>query len=155
MLYGKAVQAANASAIPASLARWPGYLLYFIAERTTERFEQALATEGVKARHATVLALIDAEGAMSQRQIGRRLGIDKSMMVGVLDDLERLGYASRERGRADRRTHLIQLTAEGRRVLARVHDVGERENARTFGVLDVNEREQVHVLLERVAEANA
>ena len=67
----------------------------------------------------------------------------------------RAPVTSRQRSPADRRTHLIHLTAEGRRVLARVLDVGERENARTFGVLDADEREQVHVLLERVAEANA
>jgi DNA-binding MarR family transcriptional regulator len=146
---------ARAPAIPASLASWPGYLLSFIAERATERFERALAPQGVKARHATVLALIDAEGAMSQRELGRRLGIDKSPMVGVIDDLERLGYASRQRSADDRRVQAIHLTAAGRRVLARAIEFAEVENARTFGVLDEDEREQMHALLRRVAEASA
>lgn len=145
----------NTPAIPASLASWPGYLLSLVAERTTERFEQALASEGVRARHATVIALIDAEGAMSQRELGRRLRIDKSMMVGLIDDLERLGYASRQRSPHDRRAHAIHLTSDGRRVLARALEVGERENARTFGVLTAGERAQMHALLQKVAEANA
>lgn len=148
------VNVAKAPAIPPSLASWPGYLLAFIAERATDRFERALAPEGVAARHASVLALIDAEGPMSQRELGRRLGIDKSPMVGVIDDLERLGYARRTRAE-DRRVQAIQLTRSGRRVLSRVIDFADVENGRTFGVLDDDEREQMHALLHRVAEASA
>lgn len=146
---------AKAPTIPPSLASWPGYLLAFIAERATERFERALAPEGVKSRHATVLALIDAEGPLSQRELGRRLGIDKTQMVGVIDDLERLGYASRRREADDRRVQAIHLTAAGRRVLGRIVEFAELENGRTFGILDDEEREEMHALLLRVAEASA
>ena len=146
---------AKASTFPPALERWPGYLLAFIAERATERFERALAPEGVKSRHASVLALIDAEGPLSQRELGRRLGIDKSPMVGVIDDLERLGYAHRRKSAEDRRVQAIHLTAAGRRVLARIIEFAEVENARTFGVLDDDERDQMHELLRRVAEASA
>jgi len=146
---------ANAPRIPEALASWPGYLLSFIAERTTERFERALAPYGVKAKHASVLALIDAEGPMSQRELGRRLGIDKSPMVGLIDDLEHLGYAIRRRSDDDRRVHAIHLTENGLRVLARAIEQAERENARTFGILDEDEREQMHALLRRLAEAAA
>jgi DNA-binding MarR family transcriptional regulator len=153
--YGNAVNVAKAPIIPPSLASWPGYLLSFIAERSTERFERALTPEGIKARHAGVLALIDAEGPMSQRDLGRRLGIDKSPMVTVIDDLERLGYAGRRRSPDDRRVQAIHMTAAGRRVLERVLAFAEVENARTFGVLDEDEREHMHLLLRRVAEASA
>jgi hypothetical protein len=40
-------------------------------------------------------------------------------------------------------------------VLARVIEFAEAEDARTFGVLDDDEREQIHALLRRVAEAGA
>jgi DNA-binding MarR family transcriptional regulator len=92
---------------------------------------------------------------MSQRALGRRLRIDKSPMVGVVDDLERLGLAERRRGRTDRRVQAIHLTAKGRTALDRVMQIAETENARTFGVLDDDERAQLHDLLLRVAEASA
>jgi MarR family transcriptional regulator, lower aerobic nicotinate degradation pathway regulator len=149
------VNVANAPGIPESLASWPGYLLAFIAERTTERFEQALAPYGLKSKYASVLALIDAEGPMSQRELGRRLGIDKSPMVGLIDDLEALGYATRRRSDDDRRVQAIHLTPAGERVLARAIEQAELENARTFGALDEDEREQMHALLRRLAEAAA
>ena len=90
---------------------------------------------------------------MSQRALGRRLRIDKSPMVGLLDDLERLGLAERRRSDADRRIQAVHLTAKGRRVLADVTEIADAENARTFAVLDDAEREQLHELLLRVAEA--
>ena len=138
--------------LPESLTHWPGYLLTFIAERANERFERQLAPMGIRGRHASVLVVIDAEGPMSQRALGRRLRIDKSPMVGVLDDLERLGLAERRRSAEDRRVQAIHLTAAGRAALARVLELAESENDRTFGVLDESEREQLHDLLLRVAE---
>ena len=139
--------------LPPALTHWPGYLLTFIAEHATERFERAVAAHGIRSRHASVLVVIDAEGPMSQRALGRRLRIDKSPMVGVLDDLERLRLAERRRSDSDRRIQAVHLTAKGRRVLADVTAIADAENARTFAVLDDAEREQLQELLLRVAEA--
>ena len=141
--------------LPHSLTHWPGYLLNFIAEHATERFERAVAAHGIRSRHASVLVVIDAEGPMSQRALGRRLRVDKSPMVGVLDDLERLGLAERRRTDSDRRIQAIHLTAAGRRVLAEVTAIADAENDRTFAVLDDAEREQLQALLLRVAEATS
>jgi DNA-binding MarR family transcriptional regulator len=141
--------------LPPSLTRWPGYLLNFIAEHTTERFERALAVDGLKARHVSVLAVVDAEGAMSQRSLGRRLRIDKSPLVGVIDDLEHGGYAERRRSARDRRVQEIHLTDSGRRLLRRAERLADRENERAFSVLDEAERAQLQAMLERIAERTA
>ena len=141
--------------LPASLTHWPGYLLTFIAEHATERFEAAVAEHGIRSKHASVLLVVDAEGPMSQRALGRRLRIDKSPMVGLIDDLERLALAERRRSDEDRRVQAIHLTEKGREVLSRVREIADAENARTFDVLDDAEREQLHDLLLRVAEAGA
>jgi MarR family transcriptional regulator, lower aerobic nicotinate degradation pathway regulator len=146
---------AIASRLPPSLTHWPGYLLTFIAEHATERFERELAGHGIRAKHAEVLMVIDDEGPMSQRALGRRLRIDKSPMVGLLDELERLRLAERRRSNSDRRVQAIHLTSKGRAVLDRILEFADEENARTFGVLDDAEREQLHDLLLRVAEASA
>ena len=36
------------STLPPSLTHWPGYLLTFIAEHATERFERAVAEHGIR-----------------------------------------------------------------------------------------------------------
>jgi MarR family transcriptional regulator, lower aerobic nicotinate degradation pathway regulator len=143
------------SSLPESLTHWPGYLMTFIAEHASERFERELRDVGIRARHASVLVLIDAEGPMSQRALGRRLRIDKSPMVGVVDDLERLGLAQRRRRASDRRVQAIHLTDAGRALAARVTAVADELNERIFAPLDEAEREQLQALLLRVAETFA
>jgi DNA-binding MarR family transcriptional regulator len=156
MRYVPLVTPSATSSLPPSLTHWPGYLMSFIAEHAGERFERGLGVEGIRGRHAQVLVVIDAEGSMSQRAIGRRLRIDKSPMVGVVDDLERLGLAERRRSRTDRRVQAIHLTAEGRRVLReRIVPLAEEENERTLGMLDEDERALLQALLLRVAESSA
>ena len=140
--------------LPASLTHWPGYLLTFIAEHATDRFEAAVGEYGIRSKHASVLVFVDAEGPISQRALGRRLRIDKSPMVGLLDDLEQLGLAVRRRSDEDRRVQAIHLTPKGRAGLDRVWEIADAENARTFDVLDDAEREQLHALLLRIAEAS-
>jgi DNA-binding MarR family transcriptional regulator len=125
----------------------------FIGEHATDRFERELGDEGIRSKHAQILVVIDAEGPMSQRALGRRLRIDKSPMVGLLDDLERLELAERRRGDSDRRVQAIHLTQKGRAVLERVRRLADDENERTFGVLDDDERSLLNDLLLRVAEA--
>ncbi len=144
---------ATAPSLPPSLTHWPGYLMTFIAEHASERFERELGPAGIRSKHAALLVVIDAEGPMSQRALGRRLRIDKSPMVGLVDDLEREGLAERRRGARDRRVQAIHLTAKGRRVLERVTRLADEGNERTFGALDEDERVLLHDLLLRVAEA--
>jgi DNA-binding MarR family transcriptional regulator len=147
------VTVAEAPPLPPSLTHWPGYLTAFIAEHAAERFERALDDQRIRRNHASVLAVIDAEGPMSQRSLCGRLRIDKSPMVGLVDDLEDLGLAERRRSDADRRVQAIHLTGKGRVAVARIMQIAEAENDRTFGVLDEEQREQLHDLLLQVAEA--
>jgi DNA-binding MarR family transcriptional regulator len=146
---------APARLLPESLTHWPGYLLTFVAEHAIERFERALARQQIRTKHASVLAVIDAEGPMSQRALCRRLRIDKSPMVGLVDDLERLGLAERRRTASDRRVQAIHLTDAGRAAVGRIMQVAEVENDRIFGVLDDDARARLHGLLLQVAEATA
>jgi DNA-binding MarR family transcriptional regulator len=151
--YDVRVTVLEAPSLPSSLAHWPGYLAAFIAEHATERFERALADQRIRSKHAQVIAVIDAEGPMSQRALCRRLRIDKSPMVGLVDELERLALAERRRIDNDRRVQAIHLTDKGRLAVARVMEIAAEENTRTFGVLDDDEREELHRLLLKVAEA--
>jgi MarR family transcriptional regulator for hemolysin len=67
-------------------------------------------------RHFSVLVLIDKMGdKCSQKFIGETLHIDKTMMVGVLDDLGKKGFIKRTQNPTDRREYWIQLTPKGKK----------------------------------------
>ena len=59
------------------------------------------------------LALIVANPGISQNEISRCTGIDKSAVVPIIDHLERSGLAVREKSRKDRRRNALHATPEG------------------------------------------
>lgn len=148
-------QDATVGPLPAALTRWPGWVLNFLGEHVVERFDRELHAHGVRSRHIAVLALVDTEGPLSQRELGRRLRIDKSAMVGLVDGLEHGGYAERRRGRQDRRVFLVHPTDKGIRLLRRAEDLAVDENARLLAALEPAERVQLQEMLVRMAEAVA
>ena len=140
--------------IPPALADHLGPLLGRAHEAHRRLSLAALAPLELTPKGFGALRVLDAEGPMSQRALGRLLRIDKSPMVGLIDDLERMGLAERRRGRSDRRVQDIHLTAKGSRVLQRVTRLADESNERTFAALDDDERTVLHDLLLRVAEAH-
>ena len=63
----------------------------------------------------SILVLLDKMGSKcSQKVIGEMLHIDKTLMVGVMDDLLKKGFIKRSQNPNDRREYWIQLTAKGK-----------------------------------------
>ncbi|MDT5026216.1 MAG: hypothetical protein QOE61_2642, partial [Micromonosporaceae bacterium] len=66
--------------------------------------------------------------------LAQSIGADKTRIIGVLDELERRGLIRRQPDAADRRAHLLSLTAKGRRlresVQAAIQQLEERLLAR-------------------------
>jgi DNA-binding MarR family transcriptional regulator len=60
-----------------------------------------------------VLAAAASGCANNQLEVARRLNIDRSVMVGVLDNLEQAGLVARKPNPADRRERTIAITAAG------------------------------------------
>src|SRR6266487_6925362 len=56
-------------------------------------------------------------GSLSQHQAARRLAIDRTTMVALLDGLEAKGLVERRPHPGDRRRNVVEPTAEGRRVM--------------------------------------
>src|SRR6266536_3060227 len=70
---------------------------------------------GFLLKHAQI-ELADG-GSLSQHQAARRLAIDRTTMVALLDALEAKGLVERHPHPGDRRRNLVELTARGRQVL--------------------------------------
>ena len=73
------------------------------------------ATFGVKQIVATALAVIDgAEAPLTPSDIGERVLLPSASITSTLDILERRGWVRRVPNPDDRRSVLIEITAEGR-----------------------------------------
>lgn len=113
---------ASASPPPSAgqaLAQHTGYLLIKLGEVTLDIAEQALAPLQLRARHFNVMAMAANDVTLSQQDLSGLLGLDPTIMVALVDDLEGKGLLRRQRSQKDRRRYVLQLTPAGQRTLKR------------------------------------
>jgi DNA-binding MarR family transcriptional regulator len=109
--------------------------------------DTALARLGLTARQVGILTLIVERQPMTQRQLGETLGVDRTTMVALLDDLEAKALVERQRDTRDRRAFLIQPTQKGRRLQGRAVQVLDEMAAAFLQPLSEAQRRQLADLL--------
>ncbi len=137
---------------PPALTQRTGFLLTELGKAAMVRADEALAPLGITAKQLHVLGLATAE-TRSQQQLVRLTGVDRTTMVGLVDELERLGLAERRRDPDDRRRYVVMPTAAGVATLARAEQAIEAAEAKFLAILDPAERALLHDLVARVLRA--
>ncbi|MFD0902502.1 MarR family winged helix-turn-helix transcriptional regulator [Actinomadura sediminis] len=132
-----------------------GMLLAAAHNQSRERLNQALRPLGVDVRGFTVLLALPMYGPVSQRDLIGHIGIDKSTMVRLIDELEDGGLVSRERTPRDRRAYSIVLTRRGQETLTEARRTAEQVGEHIFGRLTESERRDLVDLLRRLTERTA
>jgi DNA-binding MarR family transcriptional regulator len=111
--------------LPESLTRYTGFLVAKAHQRLWALFGAECRKLGIESPCVGVLHLIEENGPMSQQQLGRKLRVDRTTMVKLIDHLESLGLARRCDNPTDRRAYLVENTAEGHKSLVALKKVGE------------------------------
>lgn len=117
-----------------------------IAEQYRRRFD-------LKTTEWRIMAVLGDAGALSQRQLSQATLMDKVPVNRACRKLEDRGLAERRPNEKDGRSHLLELTAEGRAVHARIMPLAQAIERKLFGVLDESERDTLRDLLVRVRDA--
>jgi DNA-binding MarR family transcriptional regulator len=105
-----------------------GYLLKHARLKLGELTAAALAPYGLDGRELAVLLVLAGCEPASQQQAARRLGIDRTTMVALLDALEDKGLVTRHPSAEDRRKNVVELTDVGRgTVREAAESVGQAE----------------------------
>jgi DNA-binding MarR family transcriptional regulator len=102
---------------PQRVVRLPSWLLNQAALHANRMVAEGFAAAGLRRHHFTVLVALDEDRPASQAELGRRLSIDRSDIVAVVNDLEEAGLVVRERDERDRRRNIVRLTAPGAKAL--------------------------------------
>jgi DNA-binding MarR family transcriptional regulator len=140
---------------PHRLTELPSWLMSQVTLHGHRLVSDALAKDGVRKHHFTVLLALDEHGSSSQAALGRRLGIDRSDLHAVLNDLERDGLVGRVRDEQDRRRNAVELTRAGARALKRLDARVEAAQETLLEPLSAAERRQLCRSLTRLAEHHA
>jgi DNA-binding MarR family transcriptional regulator len=130
-----------------------GYSLRRAQVWVFQDFIRALSVIDIRPAQYSVLVVIGANPGLSQAELADRLAIERARLVHMLDHLQKRGLTERLPSPTDRRTHALQLTKEGQKLLKRAKALAARHEARLTEKLGAGAREQVLQLLRGFVKA--
>ena len=102
------------------------WLLHRAAQRMNAVTGAAAAAHGLSLRDHIVLSALHKSPGLTQVELGRALGMDKTTLTAELDRLERAGAVRRAVDPRDRRARVLELTPAGGELRAAVATNAER-----------------------------
>jgi DNA-binding MarR family transcriptional regulator len=136
---------------PKELLSSTTFLLKRLGFAAKDHSHGAFEGTGLSPFHFAVLALLEEDPRETQAAIADALGYDRSHVVRLLDELEERDLVVRKRDPEDRRRHVVKMTADGRKALAKLRTVVRRLEDEFLAPLDAGERDALHALLVRLA----
>ena len=132
------------------LGDFVGFRLRRVQNQLSRDFAAATADRGMRSGLFSSLALIAANPGVSQNALSKETALDKSVTVTIVDELERRGWATRERSTTDRRRHALFITAAGESYLEELFAILDRTEDAVLHQLSRAELHILHELLDRM-----
>lgn len=142
---------------PFRLSESVSHLLHRVEQLATDRFA-LLVGETVTLRQFAVLAAIAQSPGLSQAELGRAAGIDKSTLAEMVARMEKRGWIDRTASLLDARAQSVHLAPEG---VATLTAAAHHARAADAAILDLLPRTKRKTLLnilgklEKVADERA
>jgi DNA-binding MarR family transcriptional regulator len=96
-----------------------GYLLKHAHLRYMQLTAAQLEPLGISPREWAALNCLDEQHQLSQREAADLLGVDRTTMVALVDELQAKGLVTRQPQPDDRRKNIVRLTSKGRNAMRR------------------------------------
>src|ERR1700742_1195525 len=98
---------------------------------------------GIKLKQLITLEILARNEGCLQQELGQTLMVDSNNCVLLLNELDGHGYVERKRDPQDRRRHIVVITPEGTKALAKAEAKLEALEGEVLANLDAPEREQL------------
>lgn len=128
-----------------------GYFLRRAQVWVFQDFIKTLAAVDLRPAQYSVLVVIGANPGLSQAELADRLAIERARLVHMLDQLQKRELTERLPSPTDRRTHALQLTREGQKLLKRAKALAAKHEARLAEKIGPGAREDMLRLLNSMA----
>jgi DNA-binding MarR family transcriptional regulator len=128
-----------------------GFMLSKVGGAVSARFGEILDEFGLVPRQFFVLNLICQHEGESQQAIAGSIGVAKSQMVSVVDELESKGFVERHVNPIDRRQHALFVTESGKAMQEEAIDAARTHEAAIRSVLTKSEAETLLGALQKLA----
>ena len=131
------------------LASWQANKASILGARITARHMPLAARSDF-----AVLAALEEYGSLSQADLGRRLGLDRNDVSGIVARLENGGHIDRRADPTNRRRNVVRLTDTGRRYLGELQEHADAVQDELLAGLDGSERRQLQSLLAKLLDGH-
>jgi DNA-binding MarR family transcriptional regulator len=142
------------AALPEELRTCTAFLLARVGSAIKLTAIEEFERDGFSMYQFSVLAVLSEGVKETQATIADTLKLDRSQLVGVLDELEDAGLIERRRDQSDRRRHTVSLTPSGKKALVKMRTIVKRIEDQFLKPLDDKARTALHDALLRVAAYN-
>src|SRR5215470_313132 len=133
---------------PRELLESTGYLLARLGSESRKAFVDALTRKELSMAAYSVMMLLGAQPGVTQRWLGKVLGIDPRNLTSILDDLEDRKFITRGPHMYDRRRNAVMLTDFGQAQLVKLGRLGAQVEDEFLKPLSMRQRKQLHALLK-------
>lgn len=135
------------------LGRFIGFRLRRVQNQLSRDFSERVAEKALRGGMFSALEIIASNPGISQGTVSAEIGLDKSAIVPLIDDLEGRGWIARTRSLQDRRRNHLTITTTGLKELQALIEQMAHTEARALGALSEEERELVSRALDKVYRA--
>jgi DNA-binding MarR family transcriptional regulator len=125
------------------------WLLNRAAQRMRAATGEQAEKHGIQLRDYIVLSALDLTPNLTQAELGKALGLDRTTLMSQLDRLERMGLVVRRSDPRDRRARIPEITSEGNAVRLKVDIDSARAEA---AVLENFSHDQVETFRKMLFE---
>jgi DNA-binding MarR family transcriptional regulator len=128
-----------------------GWMLGVVFRAYAKAADHALSDLPGGPRGYQVLSAATGEPPRNQGAIGQDLGIDRTILTYLIDDLERAGLVARRPDPADRRSRLVIATAKGHETWQARREALQHVEAHVLGALGPEDADRFRGLLQAIA----
>jgi MarR family transcriptional regulator, temperature-dependent positive regulator of motility len=133
------------------LASSTSHLLHRAQQLAADRFALLVGAEGVTLRQFAVLAAISEAPGLSQTELVRATGIDRSTLADMMNRMEKRTWITRVQAESDARANAVRLAPAGNLVLSAARPHARAADAAILDVLPRTKRRAFQATLERLS----
>ncbi|MBP7064189.1 MarR family transcriptional regulator [Ferrovibrio sp.] len=133
----------------------PGHLLRRCHQLAVDLYTEEVGEDGPTPPQFALLLTVLQNPGLSQVDLVRHTGIDRSTVAEMVARLIKRGLLDRNRTVADRRTNALGVTEAGEAVLQRALPMVLKAQERTLAPLNDDDREELMRLLRLLSAVNA
>jgi DNA-binding MarR family transcriptional regulator len=127
-----------------------GYHLRYAYARFGADFARIFADSEMRQVLFGVLSVIFANPGINQGKVGKALGVQRTNMVALINQLVELGLVRRSLDREDRRAFSLDLTEHGRETVNATLERIRAHEERMLSALTSGERQTLLALLKKI-----